>query len=65
MSNVMQFPDKHVAENDMLQDLNVLVQKYNGEMTNVAMLGVLQASANFVFLSIAQDAVAIDDENGE
>jgi|TARA_R110000787_G_scaffold3709_2_gene14396 hypothetical protein len=56
MSNVMQFPDKHVAENDMLQDLNVLVQKYNGEMTNVAMLGCLQATSNFVFLSIAETA---------
>ena len=60
MSNVMQFPDKHVAENDMLQDLNVLVQKYNGEMTNVAMLGCLQATSNFVFLSIADTAYAED-----
>ena len=56
MSNVMQFPDKHVAENDMLQDLNVLVQKYNGEMSNVAMLGCLQATSNLVFLSIAETA---------
>ena len=65
MSNVTQFPEKHASENSMLQDLNNLIQSYNGKMTNVAMLGVLQASANFVFLSIAQDAVAIDDENGE
>ena len=65
MSNVTQFPEKYASENSMLQDLNDLMQTYNGKMTNVAMLGVLQASANFVFLSIAQDAVAIDDENGE
>jgi hypothetical protein len=65
MSNVTQFPEKYASENSMLQDLNDLIQSYNGKMTNVAMLGVLQASANFVFLSIAQDAVAIDDENGE
>jgi|TARA_B110000261_G_scaffold79258_1_gene91237 hypothetical protein len=65
MSNVTQFPEKYASENSMLQDLNDLIQTYNGKMTNVAMLGVLQASANFVFLSIAQDAVAIDDENGE
>ena len=63
MSNVMQFPDKHVAENDMLQDLNVLVQKYNGEMTNVAMLGCLQATSNFVFLNIA--ATAYDEDTPE
>ena len=31
-------------------------------MTNVAMLGVLQASANFVFLSIAEDAMLPDDD---
>ena len=65
MSNVTQFPEKYASENSMLQDLNDLIQTYNGKMTNVAMLGVLQASANFVFLSIAQDAVDIDDENGE
>jgi hypothetical protein len=45
----------------MLQDLNDLIQEYNGKMTNVAMLGVLQASANFVFLSIAQDSMDSDE----
>ena len=50
MSNVTQFPEKYASENSMLQDLNDLIQTYNGKMTNVAMLGVLQASANFVFL---------------
>jgi hypothetical protein len=63
MSNVTQFPDKFEGENRMLQDLNDLIQRYNGRMTNVAMLGVLQASANFVFLSIAQDS--IDSDEGE
>jgi len=63
MSNVTQFPEKHASENSMLQDLNNLIQSYNGKMTNVAMLGVLQASANFVFLSIAQDS--IDSDEGE
>jgi|TARA_R110000868_G_C10853019_1_gene760940 hypothetical protein len=62
MTNVKQFPDKFEAENRMLQDLNDLIKSYNGRMTNVAMLGVLQASTNFVFLSIAGDAVDIDDE---
>ncbi len=57
MNNVTQFPDKYVAENTMLQDLNDLIAKYNGEMTNVAMLGCLQASANFVFLSIAEQSI--------
>jgi hypothetical protein len=63
MSNVTQFPEKYASENSMLQDLNDLIQTYNGKMTNVAMLGVLQASANFVFLSIAQDS--IDSGEGE
>jgi len=63
MSNVTQFPEKYASENSMLQDLNDLIQSYNGKMTNVAMLGVLQASANFVFLSIAQDS--IDSDEGE
>jgi len=63
MSNVTQFPEKYASENSMLQDLNDLIQEYNGKMTNVAMLGVLQASANFVFLSIAQDS--IDPDEGE
>ena len=57
MNNITQFPDKYVAENTMLQDLNDLIAKYNGEMTNVAMLGCLQASANFVFLSIAEQSI--------
>lgn len=57
MNNVTQFPDKYEAENRMLQELNDLIQKYNGRLTNVAMLGVLQASANFVFLSIASEAI--------
>lgn len=56
MSNVTQFPDKFVAENGMLEDLNELVVKYNGAMTNVAMLGCLQATANFIFLHIADTA---------
>ena len=62
MSNVTQFPDKFEGENRMLQDLNDLIQRYNGRMTNVAMLGVVQASANFVFLSIAEDAMLPDDD---
>jgi len=61
MSNVTQFPEKYASENSMLQDLNDLIQEYNGKMTNVAMLGVLQASANFVFLSIAQDSMDSDE----
>jgi len=64
MNNVTQFPDKHVAENSMLQDLNDLIATYNGQMTNVAMLGVLQATSNFVFLSIAETAI-YDDEDEE
>jgi|TARA_R110000803_G_C11944815_1_gene317008 Pyruvate/2-oxoacid:ferredoxin oxidoreductase gamma subunit len=62
MSNVTQFPDKYVAENDMLNDVGELVNKYNGRVTNVAMLGVLQATANFVFLSIAEQAIEAEDE---
>jgi|TARA_B110000967_G_scaffold176316_1_gene189667 Pyruvate/2-oxoacid:ferredoxin oxidoreductase gamma subunit len=62
MSNVTQFPDKYVAENDMLNDVGELVHKYNGRVTNVAMLGVLQATANFVFLSIAEQAIEAEDE---
>ncbi len=62
MNNITQFPDKYVAENTMLQDLNDLISKYNGEMTNVAMLGCLQASANFVFLSIAEQSIYDEDE---
>ena len=62
MSNVTQFPDKYVAENDMLNDVGALVHKYNGRVTNVAMLGVLQATANFVFLSIAEQAIEEEDE---
>jgi hypothetical protein len=62
MNNITQFPDKYVAENTMLQDLNDLIAKYNGEMTNVAMLGCLQASANFVFLSIAEKSTYDEDE---
>jgi Pyruvate/2-oxoacid:ferredoxin oxidoreductase gamma subunit len=62
MSNVTQFPDKYVAENDMLNDVGELVNKYNGRVTNVAMLGVLQATANFVFLSIAEQAIEEEDE---
>jgi Pyruvate/2-oxoacid:ferredoxin oxidoreductase gamma subunit len=62
MSNVTQFPDKYVAENDMLNDVGELVHKYNGRVTNVAMLGVLQATANFVFLSIAEQAIEEEDE---
>jgi hypothetical protein len=61
MNNVTDFPDKHVSENTMLQDLNELIQKYNGEMTNVAMLGCLQATANFVFLSIAEQSIDSED----
>lgn len=64
MNNVTQFPNKYVAENSMLQELNDLIQKYNGKLTNVAMLGVLQASANFVFLSIASEAID-PEESGE
>jgi len=64
MNNVTQFPDKHIPENDMLQELNNLIEKYNGKMTNVAMLGCLQASSNFVFLSIAETAI-YDDEGEE
>lgn len=55
MTNVTQFPDKYEAENNMLGDINELIGKYNGKMTNVAMLGILQASSNFIFLSIAND----------
>jgi Pyruvate/2-oxoacid:ferredoxin oxidoreductase gamma subunit len=62
MSNVTQFPDKYVAENDMLNDVGEIVNKYNGRVTNVAMLGVLQATANFVFLSIAEQAIEEEDE---
>tara|TARA_B100000780_G_C21126053_1_gene456944 strand:- start:2144 stop:2341 length:198 start_codon:yes stop_codon:yes gene_type:complete len=65
MSNVTQFPEKHEAENRMLQDLNDMIQSYNGRITNVAMLGVLQASANFVFLSIAEDAMLPEDGLGD
>lgn len=64
MNNVTQFPDKYAAENSMLQELNDLIQKYNGKLTNVAMLGVLQASANLVFLSIASEAID-PEESGE
>ena len=63
MSNVTQFPDKYVAENDMLNDVGELVNKYNGRVTNVAMLGVLQSTANFVFLSIAEQAISEEDED--
>jgi len=45
-----------------LQELNNLIEKYNGKMTNVAMLGCLQASSNFVFLSIAETAIYDEDE---
>ena len=62
MNNVTQFPDKHIPENDMLQELNNLIEKYNGKMTNMAMLGILQASSNFVFLSIAETAIYDEDE---
>ena len=62
MSNVTQFPDKYVAENDMLNDVGDIVNKYNGRVTNVAMLGVLQSTANFVFLSIAEQAIEEEDE---
>jgi hypothetical protein len=55
MSNVTQFPDKHIPENDMLSDLNNLVDKYSGQMTNVSMLGCLQVITNFVFLDIASN----------
>lgn len=61
MNNVTQFPDKHIPENNMLEDLNELVQKYNGQMTNVAMLGCLQATSNFVFLHIADTASGQED----
>jgi hypothetical protein len=62
MSNVTQFPDKYVAENDMLNDVGEIVNKYNGRVTNVAMLGVLQATANFVFLSIAEQSIGAEGE---
>jgi len=62
MSNVTQFPEKYASENSMLQDLNDLIQEYNGKMTNVAMLGVLQVSANFVFLSIAEQTIEDDED---
>jgi Pyruvate/2-oxoacid:ferredoxin oxidoreductase gamma subunit len=61
MNNVTNFPDKFASENMMLQDLNDLIQKYNGKMTNVAMLGCLQATANFIFLSIAEQAIESED----
>tara|TARA_R110000772_G_scaffold28625_3_gene72028 strand:- start:2390 stop:2602 length:213 start_codon:yes stop_codon:yes gene_type:complete len=63
MSNVTQFPDKYVAENDMLNEVGKIVSKYNGRVTNVAMLGVLQSTANFVFLSIAEQAISEEDED--
>ena len=53
MSNVTQLPDKHIPENNMLEDLNNLVDKYNSQMTNVAMLGCLQVTTNFLFLNMA------------
>jgi len=62
MSNVTQFPDKYVAENDMLNEIGDIVAKYNGKVTNVAMLGVLQSTANFVFLSIAEQAMEDDED---
>ena len=62
MSNVTQFPNKHIAENNMLQDLNDLIAKYKFSMTNMSMLGVLQASSNFVFLSIADEVTEESDE---
>mgnify|MGYP000365501662 FL=1 len=62
MSNVTQFPDKYVAENDMLNEIGDIVAKYNGKVTNVAMLGVLQSTANFVFLSIAEQAIGDDED---
>ena len=62
MSNVTQFPNKHIAENNMLQDLNDLIAKYNFSMTNMSMLGVLQASSNFVFLSISDEVNEESDE---
>ena len=48
MTNVTQFPEKYEAENNMLGDINELIVRYNGRMTNVAMLGILQASSNFI-----------------
>jgi len=63
MSNVTQFPDKYVAENDMLNDIGAIVTKYNGRITNVAMLGVLQSTANFVFLSIAEQAISEEGDD--
>ena len=63
MSNVTQFPDKYVAENDMLNDVGDIVNKYNGRVTNVAMLGVLQSTANFVFLSIAEQALEAEGDD--
>jgi hypothetical protein len=63
MNNVTQFPDKHVAENNLLQELNDLVLKYNGAMTNVAMLGCLQATSNFIFLTIAESAMPDEEED--
>ena len=63
MSNVTQFPDKYVAENDMLNEVGDLVSKYNGKITNVAMLGVLQSTATFVFLSIAEQAISEDEDD--
>jgi hypothetical protein len=62
MSNVTQFPDKYVAENDMLNDVGELVHKYIVRVNNLAMLGVLQATANFVFLSIAEQSIEAEDE---
>jgi len=63
MNNVTQLPERHVAENTLLQELNDLVLKYNGAMTNVAMLGCLQATSNFVFLSIAESAEYDEEED--
>lgn len=49
---ITNFPEKYVAENKMLEDLNDLVAKYNGEMSNVAMIGVLNAATAYVTLSV-------------
>jgi Pyruvate/2-oxoacid:ferredoxin oxidoreductase gamma subunit len=46
----------------MLNDVGEIVNKYNGRVTNVAMLGVLQATANFVFLSIAEQSIGAEGE---
>jgi len=45
-------PNEFNEENELMDELRVLIEKYNGKMSNVAMIGCIQITQDMLTLNL-------------